>query len=58
MVFASLFFAFVPWGFASFLNGNSSGGSAISGGGGERLLAGWPLLLPSVGRPSPWWRHV
>ena len=43
LALAALFFAFVPWGFASFLNGDGSSNSGASGiGGGGEL----PHLLP------------
>ncbi len=37
LALAALFFAFVPWGFASFLNGDGSSGSTIGGAGGEQV---------------------
>lgn len=53
LVLAALFFAFVPWGFASFLNGDDTGAGSIGGGGGE----GWRPSLrctAEVGGLLPW----
>lgn len=46
LALAALFFAFVPWGFASFLNGDGSSGSTIGGAGGAPAGNGSACLLP------------
>ncbi|PRW59788.1 anaerobic ribonucleoside triphosphate reductase [Chlorella sorokiniana] len=38
LALAALFFAFVPWGFASFLNGDGSSGSTIGGAGAKAVV--------------------